>query len=321
MNPPSTSDNVTDSGDASRKRPSAESIMQRALKQPQEFLFKNQIRFQTVKGHILPSVCRHEGKDENECPICRYEKQLKLPSLPEMIFDQNRLDIFVPFNSACPFISFDTFDALALVDHFNLPNVMVSSPFDWTYTSEYTGTLADGIRVEETNDKIDIEKLRRPDPLLFYDAIKLYEDELADNGCAEMTVKVRAMPTNYFVLCRFYLRVDRVLVRVFDCRLYSEENWNYVLRECTKREAKYADIKTEVSACRVLLHLRVSASRSHPRSRANLAASADGRTKLHQIVLSSCVSELQHESNVRWCIIARRFQLRFLIVISVLVQK
>ncbi|KAI6213293.1 hypothetical protein M3Y94_00133700 [Aphelenchoides besseyi] len=122
----------------------------------------------------------------------------------------------------------------------------VSSPFDWTYTSEYTGTLADGIRVEKTNDKIDIEKLKRPDPLLFYDAIQLYEDELADNGCAEMTVKVRAMPTNYFVLCRFYLRVDRVLVRVFDCRLYSEENWNYVLREWTKREAKYADIKTEL---------------------------------------------------------------------------
>lgn len=54
------------------------------------------------------------------------------------------------------------------------------------------------------------------------------------------------MSTNYFVLCRFYLRVDRVIVRVYDCRLYSEEGWNYVLREMIKREAFYKDIGKEV---------------------------------------------------------------------------
>jgi type 2A phosphatase activator TIP41 len=61
-----------------------------------------------------------------------------------------------------------------------------------------------------------------------------------------MTLKVRAMPSNYFVLCRFYLRVDRVMVRVCDCRLYSEEGWNYLLRDFTKREADYKSIKKEV---------------------------------------------------------------------------
>lgn len=62
-----------------------------------------------------------------------------------------------------------------------------------------------------------------------------------------MSVKVRVMSGNYFVLSRFYLRVDGVIVRVFDCRLYSEEGWNYLLRECTKREALFKDINSEVT--------------------------------------------------------------------------
>ncbi|KAI6216715.1 TIP41-like protein [Aphelenchoides fujianensis] len=225
---------------ARKKQPSA-LVMQRALKAPveAEFTFMNLVRFHTVKGHILPSVCRHKEEGEGGCPVCHFEKDLQLPSLPEMIFDQNLLEIRVPPTAERPLISFNAFDALRLVDHSQLPNVMVnasekwqranghalptiSSPFDWTFTSEYGGTVGEGVRVEETSERIDLEKLKRPDPLLFYDAIQLYEDELADNGTGEMEVKVRAMPTNFFVLCRFYLRVDQVMVRVFDCRLYSE---------------------------------------------------------------------------------------------------
>lgn len=56
------------------------------------------------------------------------------------------------------------------------------------------------------------------------------------------------MSTNYFVLCRFYLRVDGVIVRVYDCRLYGEEGWKYLLRECTKREANFDDIPKEVTS-------------------------------------------------------------------------
>lgn len=59
------------------------------------------------------------------------------------------------------------------------------------------------------------------------------------------------MTNNYFVLSRFYLRVDGVIVRVFDCRLYSEEGWNYLLRECIKREALFKDIDSEVSGASI----------------------------------------------------------------------
>jgi type 2A phosphatase activator TIP41 len=62
----------------------------------------------------------------------------------------------------------------------------VSSPFDWTYTSHYLGTLAEDVRVEQTDETIDFEKLMRRDPILFYDTIPFYVDELADNGDAEI---------------------------------------------------------------------------------------------------------------------------------------
>ncbi|CAG0898194.1 unnamed protein product [Darwinula stevensoni] len=65
-----------------------------------------------------------------------------------------------------------------------------------------------------TSEKIDMEKLKLKEPILFYDEIHLYEDELADNGCALCTVKIRVMASGWFALLRFYLRVDHVLIRV-----------------------------------------------------------------------------------------------------------
>ena len=41
---------------------------------------------------------------------------------------------------------------------------------------------------------VQIERLRQPEPILFYDEVILYEDELADNGLAQLTAKVRVMP-------------------------------------------------------------------------------------------------------------------------------
>lgn len=44
------------------------------------------------------------------------------------------------------------------------------------------------------------------------------------------------MPSSLFVLLRFFLRVDGVMVRVNDTRLFHDFNTNYVLREYTNRE-------------------------------------------------------------------------------------
>jgi type 2A phosphatase activator TIP41 len=62
-----------------------------------------------------------------------------------------------------------------------------------------------------------------------------------------MTIRVRVMPTCFFVLCRFYLRIDHVMVRVCDTRLLGEIGQDYVLREWSLREAKYSELSPQVA--------------------------------------------------------------------------
>jgi len=98
---------------------------------------------------------------------------------------------------------------------------------------------------QETTEKIDIEKLKKPDPILFYQDLILYEDELADNGQSMISVRVRVMPSSFFILLRFWLRVDNVVLRAYDSRFYHEFNTNYILREFQHRESPYNEVKTQ----------------------------------------------------------------------------
>lgn len=59
-------------------------------------------------------------------------------------------------------------------------------PFDWTYTTDYKGTLAPNVIAESISEKIDFERLKQRDAILFYSEMTLYEDELADNGCSQV---------------------------------------------------------------------------------------------------------------------------------------
>ena len=65
----------------------------------------------------------------------------------------------------------------------------VSHPFDWTFTTDYRGTLT-GMAAAETDQRIDMEKLKQKERILFFDEVHLYEDELADHGCASCSIKV-----------------------------------------------------------------------------------------------------------------------------------
>ena len=45
------------------------------------------------------------------------------------------------------------------------------------------------------------------------------------------------MPSGFFAVFRHYLRVDHVIVRVNDTRLYSPAGASYIIRESSLREA------------------------------------------------------------------------------------
>lgn len=77
---------------------------------------------------------------------------------------------------------------------------------DWTFTSIYRGTLkadCDSVVVEPTEElKIDYERLKRRDPIRFYDEVVLFEDELHD--CGHCTVSVKTVRAVYFLWCLFF---------------------------------------------------------------------------------------------------------------------
>ncbi|KAF9980405.1 hypothetical protein BGZ65_005146 [Modicella reniformis] len=140
------------------------------------------------------------------------------------------------------------FDRQSMANQEHITDVV--KPYDWTYTTKYNGAnLSSQERMHfkpATHETIDIQQLMRPDPILYYNENILFEDELADNGTAILTAKVRVMPSCLFILLRFFLRVDDVLFRVHDTRIYHRFGTNVVIRECSTRESSYRETRARI---------------------------------------------------------------------------
>jgi type 2A phosphatase activator TIP41 len=120
----------------------------------------------------------------------------------------------------------------------------VVKPFDWSYSTDYRGTLHPNARpFEPTTKPIPIELLKRPDPILFFDEVILYEDELADNGITMLSCKIRVMPGRLLLLTRFFMRLDHVLIRLRDTRIYVEFATGEVIREYVSKECEYEKVR------------------------------------------------------------------------------
>ncbi|KAF6725749.1 TIP41-like protein [Oryzias melastigma] len=204
----------------------------------------------SAKNHIMKS------KD-----VERLGEEINMPCLPEMLFGDNVLRIQHTDGYG---IEFNAIDALKRVN--NMDDAVkvacaqewqesradsehskeVVKPYDWTYTTDYRGTLLGEemqIKVTETSERINMEKLKARENIMFFDEVLLFEDELHDHGVSKISVKIRVMPTSFFVLMRFFLRVDGVLIRINDTRLYHEAGKDYLLREFSTRENKIAELK------------------------------------------------------------------------------
>lgn len=121
----------------------------------------------------------------------------------------------------------------------------VVKPFDWSYSTDYKGTVlfAQGHDFEEASTPIPIELLKRPDPILFFDDVVLYEDELADNGITMLSCKIRVMPDRLLLLSRFFMRLDNVLFRLRDTRVYVDFDTSEIIREYQARECEYETVR------------------------------------------------------------------------------
>ena len=112
--------------------------------------------------------------------------------------------------------------------------------YDWTYSSPFAAKVEGGKWIELDESGMRMALLTdQAVPILFFDEIVLYEDDLHDNGQVQYTIKLRIMPTCAYILARLWVRVDNVLVRVRETRvlvdffgiqpqIYCDVTW----REC-----------------------------------------------------------------------------------------
>ncbi|CAH0628791.1 unnamed protein product [Chrysodeixis includens] len=207
---------------------------------------------------ILPSVCSTkvvcERDDDQFCQFCIYSKELKIPHFPDMVFPKNILKLT---HKSGAIICFNPLDALRCVaSRMDAIEVACAEawqearpgaekpkrPFDWTFSTNYKGTLTNNIVIEETDETINFNLLKQKDQILFYHDLTLFEDELHDHGVSKLSVKIRVMPSYWYVLLRYFLRVDDVLVRSNETRMFHMLDSEHVIREYTVREAYTKDL-------------------------------------------------------------------------------
>jgi len=127
----------------------------------------------------------------------------------------------------------------------------VVKPFDWSYTTDYVGTVSPtGPQLKSAETQVPLELLRRPDPILMYDELVLYEDEMADNGITMFSCKIRVMPERLLLLCRFFMRLDNVIFRIRDTRVFVEFATGEVIREYVAKEDDYEKIRLKLATGR-----------------------------------------------------------------------
>ncbi|KAI1818992.1 TIP41-like family-domain-containing protein [Xylaria intraflava] len=217
-------------------------------------------------------------------PIDAMEKDIRIP-VPEMIFGDNLVSItHAPTGWAIEFNARDALDAVdktganmlqvAYAGEWSASREQTSAgirevvrPFDWSYSTTYKGTVttrtsgngvANGGRESEdagrgetreftpTNEPIPIELLKRRDPILFFDNVMLYESELDDNGISVLSVKLRVHEQRMLLLSRLYMRLDNVVCRIRDTRVYVDFASEVVTREYVAKEASFSDVKQKL---------------------------------------------------------------------------
>ncbi|XP_053703013.1 TIP41-like protein isoform X1 [Synchiropus splendidus] len=171
-----------------------------------------------AKNHIMKS------KD-----IERLAQDMNMPSLPEMLFGDNVLRIQHTDGFG---IEFNAIDALKRVNNSedavkvacaqewqesradSEHSQEVVKKYDWTYTTDYRGTLIGEdaqMKVNPTSERIDMEKLKAREQIMFFEEVLLFEDELHDHGVSMISVKIAGK--------------------------------SYMLREFSTRESNIADLK------------------------------------------------------------------------------
>eukprot|EP00299_Pterocystis_sp_00344_P015529 c7763_g1_i1.p1 GENE.c7763_g1_i1~~c7763_g1_i1.p1 ORF type:complete len:649 (+),score=116.87 c7763_g1_i1:35-1948(+) len=192
-------------------------------------------------------------------------------SLPEMVFGGNTLDL--TWNVADISILFRTAHALqrcslkvdvedreilkvpvahkweARSRDNEVPIQILTPSYDWTFTTDYLGTLTRNgqpIELHATEHTIPYALLKQREPILWYDEVTLFDAELNDFGVSSYSMKVRVMSSCIFVLARFWMRLDGVMLRVWDTRIFHLFGAREVLFEVSRKQGTVEQVNQKL---------------------------------------------------------------------------
>ncbi|MES1919893.1 hypothetical protein MHBO_001644 [Bonamia ostreae] len=188
-----------------------------------------------------------------------------IASLPEMFFGDNYVQLTHDSNFI---IRFDPLDSIVCLKHVPKKEFakvkysknfaaskfdVLDKNFDWTFSSPYKGTfksMSNNKFVDcaslfvETADIIDIKLLEKRDKILWFSSVILFEDELHDNGISVMLTKTRVMDDFFLSLIKLFVRVDDVLFRVKETRIFHAFNTDYILREFIEKSETFEQLSS-----------------------------------------------------------------------------
>ena len=120
--------------------------------------------------------------------------------------------------------------------------------FDWTYSTPFIGKLY-GMAGYNGWTKLEASGMPmhlltdQSVPILYFDEVILYEDDLHDNGEVQLSMKLRVMPTCAYILSKLFVRVDNVLLRLRESRLLVDFGNHTLYRDVTWRECQWDNLE------------------------------------------------------------------------------
>ena len=124
----------------------------------------------------------------------------------------------------------------------NAPKIEEETSLKIDFTKD---AKADGLSVEAVPEaQIKFEMLSPENPILHFGEVFLFESDLDDCGYTMSKVRFRVMKDCFYVLLRYYLRVDGVRVRIFDTRIFHEFGTDFIHREFQYRESTFDELRS-----------------------------------------------------------------------------
>ena len=204
------------------------------------------------------------------------ENGLYISHLPEIFYGFNRLFLINESQNFC--YEFNPLQMLSLTNNnvrqkllkekeiYYIPTQAKSqysktddtkNEMDWSFSSPYMGHITSinncimnkyYPKINETK-KFRTEKSNMVFPeikvenVLNYNQVQFFEDELGDIGLSEGKIGFGVMDQCFLGLMRCYLRVDNMLVRNIDTKIYHKFGEKYIIRNFSVKEKTYDELK------------------------------------------------------------------------------